>query len=815
MEQKIITKWMLRRITDNTTYEAMVPGSVLQTLEENGIIPNPFVADNEKYALKIMEEDFEYSTEFDASPEMMTSQRRELVFEGIDTIADVTLNGEKILHAENMHRTYRLDVSGLLKEKNNILKVYLYSPINYIRDSYKTCECDGAEDAMEGFANIRKAHYMFGWDWGARIPDAGIFRPVTVLGIDKARIKNVSITQRHFEDKAGLLINIDEEIVGDNLELVREVRITGPLGKEIFIDDYTDKKEIIIDDPMLWWPNGYGEQNLYTVTVALKDAGVTVDEMTKKIGLRTITLTRKKDEWGESFSHCVNGVDIFAMGADYIPEDNYLGRITPDRTRKLLSDCRMTNFNTIRIWGGGFFPSDEFYDICDEMGFIVWQDLMFACAVYDLNDDFEENIHAEIRDNLLRIADHACIGLICGNNEMEMFVKSGLWVKTHKQKADYIKMYEYLFPKWVLEYAPGIQYWPSSPSSGGSFDDPGDENRGDVHYWAVWHDNKPFTEFRKHYFRYLSEFGFQSLPSKKTLETVMTGEEDYNLFSYNMEKHQRNSSANAKIMQYMQATFKYPTDFDTLSYASQLLAGEAIRYGVEHFRRNRGRCMGAVYWQLNDCWPVISWASIDYTGRWKALQYYARRFFAPVLVSCEETSTVSEGIGVNSEKTFFTPKIRLNVSNETRSDKHLVVEWELRNAKGDILENGAADADVSALSAYWVLEKAFADADIYENFVSYRAREKATNETVSEGSVLFVPAKYFRFEKPELSIICDSPGEIRIKTDAFAKNVEIRNENDDLVLSDNFFDLLPGEKVIKVYRGEAKNLCVRSVYDIR
>ena len=335
----------------------------------------------------------------------------------------------------------------------------------------------------------------------------------------------------------------------------------------------------------------------------------------------------------------------------------------------------MANFNSIRVWGGGFFPDDAFYDICDELGIMVWQDMMFACGVYDLTEEFEENIRLEIKDNLKRIADHACLALICGNNEMEMFVKNGVWVKTHKQKADYIKMYEYLFPKWVKEYAPDAVYWPSSPSSGGSFDDPNDFDRGDVHFWQVWHDGKPFTEYRKYFFRYLSEFGFQALPSKKTLETVMTSEEDFNLFSYNMEKHQRNKSANSKIMQYMQATFKYPTNFDTLIYASQLLSGEAIRYGVEHFRRNRGRCMGTLYWQLNDCWPVISWASVDYYGRWKALHYYAKRFFAPVLLSCEETSTVSEGIEINSENSSFIPAIKLNISNETMTERKLTVKW--------------------------------------------------------------------------------------------------------------------------------------------
>ncbi|MBQ6416296.1 MAG: glycoside hydrolase family 2 protein [Butyrivibrio sp.] len=819
MKKIVLSDWTIRRIKDKAVYSTKVPGSILSTLQENSVIPDPFVGDNEKYALEMMEEDFEYETVFDCDIQLLTSDRVELVFEGIDTIADIILNDKTILHAENMHRTYRIDVTQSLKEKENSLKVYFHSPTKYIREAYKECECDGSEDAMEGFANIRKAHYMFGWDWGPRIPDAGLFRPVSLIGIEKAKIDNVRIHQEHSEGKVDLCLYIDDEVITDNVDISYDVRITSPDGDEKVINNYKGQM-IPIEDPMLWWPNGFGEQNLYTVTVIQKAGDTITDKVTKGIGLRTMTITRKKDQWGESFSHCVNGVDIFALGADYIPEDNYLSRITPERTRQLLEDCKTANFNSIRVWGGGFFPGDEFYDICDELGLIVWQDLMFACAVYDLNENFEDNIHQEIKDNVRRIEGHACLGLISGNNEMEQFVKEGVWVKTHKQKADYIKMYEYLFPKWIHEYAPDTFYWPSSPSSGGSFDNPNDDSRGDVHYWEVWHSNKPFTEFRKHFFRYLSEFGFQSIPSRKTLEKVMEREEDFNLFSYNMEKHQRNSSANAKIMQYMQSTFKYPCDFDVLTYASQLLAGEAIRYGVEHFRRNRGRCMGAIYWQLNDCWPVISWSSIDYYGRWKALHYYAQRFFSPVLVSCEETSTVSEGILVNSEKTDFTPSIRLNISNETMSDKELTLEWELRNAAGEIITpeirkiktRDAKVVKVPALSAVWLDKVSLPGIDIYSNYVSFRVRDK--NKILSTGTAFFVPAKYFHFEDPELKITVVSEKELMVEAKAFAKNVEIRNRDDDLVLEDNFFDMNPGQRIIEVKRGQPDGLTVRSVYDI-
>ena len=380
-------------------------------------------------------------------------------------------------------------------------------------------------------------------------------------------------------------------------------------------------EEMLIENPRLWWPNGYGEQNLYSVLVRLLKNEEEVDTWEKRIGLRTLTKKTTKDEFGEYFAHEVNGVSFFAMRADYIPEDCILGRCSEMRTRQLLTQCKEANFNVIRVWGGGHYPFDGFWDICDELGLVVWQDFMFACALYDLTEEFEENVRRELIDNIRRIRSHPSLGLWCGNNEMEMFTDTEIWGCTPRQKADYIKLYEYIIPKILKEEDPYTFYWPASPSSGGSFDNPNDENRGDVHYWDVWHGNKPITEYRKFYFRYVSEFGFQSFPSIKTVETF-TEKEDRNIFSYVMEKHQRNSTANGKIMNYMEQTFLYPSDFDTLLYASQLLQAEAMRYGVEHFRRNRGRCMGAIVWQLNDCWPVASWSSIDYYGRWKALHYY-------------------------------------------------------------------------------------------------------------------------------------------------------------------------------------------------
>lgn len=531
------------------------------------------------------------------------------------------------------------------------------------------------------------------------------------------------------------------------------------------------------------------------------------------IDLRSSDCEREKhsDSYKSEFAHMVNGVKFFAMGADYIPEDNILARTNRERTFRLIRQCVDANFNCIRVWGGGLYPSDDFYDACDEMGLVVWQDFMFACANYRLTRAFEENILAELRDNVRRLRHHASLGLWCGNNEMEMFVKKGEWGAKNEIRSDYVKMYEYLFPRLLETEDPDRFYWPASPSSGGGFDEPNDENRGDVHYWDVWHGNKPFTEYRKFYFRYLSEFGFQSFPSLRTVESF-TLPEDRNVFSYIMEKHQRNASANGKIMNYMEQTFLYPNDLDTLIYASQLLQGEAIRYGVEHFRRNRGRCMGAIYWQLNDCWPVASWASIDYFGRWKALHYYARRFFSPLLLSCEEEGLLSQTMNTNAEPFPVRKSIRLNVANESMYTRNVTVKWQLRDRDSSVIREGNRDLEVKPLTCIWLDKEELDDAKLYENYVSYQLYEEGRE--VSGGTVLFCAPKHFRFLDPQLQISADGD-EITVRAAHYAKSVEIRNGNDDLILSDNFFDLNGGEKRVKVMKGNMEKLEVRSVYSIK
>ena len=793
---------------DRPAIPATVPGSVYHDLLTAGIIEDPFYRANENEALKLMDHDFTYARTFDFPADMLSGNRVLLRAEGLDTLAAITVNGQPVGQADNMHRIWEFDVKNALHAGQNEISVLLSSPTRFIKEAYALSPAEGSADAMRGFPHLRKAHCMFGWDWGPRLPDAGIWRDISIISVQTARIRDVYVTQKHEADRVicHVATHIDRLAEG---ETAVQVSVTGPDGR-VFAANGAEC-DLVIDHPQLWWPSGYGDQPLYTVRVKLTGAEGVLDSWQRRIGLRTLTIRRQKDEWGESFCHCVNGVDVFAMGADYIPEDNLLPRVTPERTRRLLEDAKAAHMNAIRVWGGGYYPDDFFYDICDELGLLVWQDFMFACAVYDLTLEFEENIRAEFVDNIRRLRHHASLALWCGNNEMEMFVANGRWGQTPRQTADYIKMYEYILPQVLRDEDPETFYWPASPSSGGSFDDPNAENRGDVHYWDVWHGRKPFTEYRKFFFRYASEFGFQSFPCMKTIASY-TLPEERNIYSYVMEKHQRNKSANGVIASYMADTYLYPSTLDLFVYASQLLQAQAIQYGVEHWRRNRGRCMGAVVWQLNDCWPVVSWASIDYYGRWKALHYYEKRFFAPVLISCHEEGVISQNTNVNAEPFQIKKSARLNVSNETMQAFRGTARWALRRPDASIIEEGSFPVDVAPLSVQWMPEQDFSGEDTYGCYYSYELADQ-DGQIVGSGSVLFCAPKHFRFADPHLQVRQEGD-EIVVSAQAYARSVEIQC-GADTVLSDNFFDMNAGEKRVRVVRGAVENLSVRSIYDIR
>jgi len=810
MQKQCLCKanWQMHQVGDSVMIPAAVPGSVYGDLLKNGKMEDPFWKDNEDAACALMENDYEYIGTFTVDEGIMDEDHVILHFDGIDTLSEITLNGVKIAETNNMHRTYEYEVKDLLKAENE-LKVYLHSPNKFIEQKSKEYKTIGTTDAMPGFMHIRKAHCMFGWDWGPHLPDAGIWRPVSLMAFSGARLDSVLVYQDHQDGKVEVSFEPDIIAFDDNIDVTVVYTVTTPDGEVLPVDG----DSITIENPKLWWPNGYGEQPLYTVKAVLSKDGKELDSWERRIGLRTVTMSRDKlDIGGEEFATTVNGVKIFAMGADYIPEDNLLGRVTPEVTRKLLEKAAWANHNSIRVWGGGHYPSDWFFDICDELGLLVWEDFMFACSMYVLTPEFEENIKAEFVDNIKRMRHHASLGLLCGNNEMEMFTKYRLWVTSEEEVKDYIIMYEKIIPDLCKTLAPQVFYWPASPSSGGSFDEPADPNRGDQHYWDVWHGNKPFSEYRKFLFRYCSEFGFQSFPAEKTVETFTDNPDDKNIFSYIMERHQRNGSANGKIMNYMQQTYLYPNDFSTLIYASQLLQADGIRYGVEHFRRNRGVCMGAVVWQLNDIWPVASWASIDYAGRLKALHYYEKRFFAPIMISCEEEGMVTMGKALNDYPKDFNKSIRLAVANESMKDEKLTVRWALRNTDASIVREESIDIEVKALSTTWLDKVDMSDIKLFDQYISYEVCRG--DEVLSDGTVNLTFPKYFHYKNPNLQVSVDG-NKITVTADAYAKSVEILNENEDIVLSDNYFDMNAGSKTVEVLSGDLTGLKVRSVYNIR
>jgi beta-mannosidase len=787
---------------------AKVPGSVYETLLSLGKMPDPFYRDNELDALKLMERDFTYETEFNLNKELLESDGLLLHFDGIDTLGEIYLNGSFLGKCYNMHRIWEFDIKELAKEGENHLRIELFSPTRYIKEEQEKCYTGGSSDCMEGFPHIRKAHCMFGWDWGPRLPDAGIFRNVKILAIKECRFDEVYVKQQHTKDKVVLDIDWSLELFGEELTqnvTFQAVSIKGEI--------YPQREDgtIEITNPSLWWPNGYGKQPLYTVTGQISnDKGEILDIWEKRIGLRTLTVKNEKDQWGESFCHVVNGVSVFAMGADYIPEDNILGRVTPLRTERLLKDCIEANHNTIRIWGGGYYPDDYFFDICDELGLMVWVDFMYACASYELNDEFEENITQETIDNVIRIRHHASLAIWCGNNEMETQVQDKVWKPSPKQVLDYIKIFEYIIPKIVKEYDPVTFYWPSSPSSGGNFIDSWNPDKGDTHYWDVWHGNKPFSEYRKFHFRYASEFGFQSFPCIQTIESF-TEKQDRNIFSRVMEMHQRNTAANGKILNYISDNYLYPKNFDHLIYTSQLLQADAIRYGVEHWRRHRGRCMGAIVWQLNDIWPVASWASIDYYGRWKALHYYEKRFFAPIMISCEEEGEMTQRPHCIEEPHDIEKSAKLNVANETMSDITGKVRWALRNPKAEILKKGEEAVTVPALTSIWLDKLDFSNCNELSNYLTFEFVME--EKVISSGSCLFTAPKHFELVDPCLTVQ-EQGNRLVVKAKAYAKSVEISNAEGDLKLSDNYFDVNGEEVWVEILSGSTKGLKIRSVYDI-
>lgn len=757
--------------------KAKMPGSVLSALLENNLIEDPYYRMNEYETKKISFEDFDFERDFDLSKEQL-KQDNFLCFDGIDTIADIYINDEFIFRNKDMHLPQKILLAKEILREHNHIRIHFTSPYQYVWN-YKNKEFFGPEQEAAYFVEpktsvIRKSNCMFGWDWGPNLGDMGIYRDIYIL----------STTLGHFEQfrhKVTFLDNGQVQVdlttkyrkVG-NGKITAKLSLKGQILSEITQEfDKENHFSFIIDKPLLWWPNGFGEQNLYDLDFVISNDK---EEQTthKRIGIRKIRIDDSNDEYGRNLAIYVNDVHVFLKGSDYIPQDVILQRVTPERTRRLLTLVKDFNHNVIRVWGGGYYPDDDFYDTCDEFGILIFQDLMFACFTYDSDDtDYRLLVNEEVRSNLRRIRHHASLMLLSGNNEIEEQVVN----RTDVYKEKYKKLFLEYLPKIVKEEL-DIYYLTSSPTSGEPYlEKPSDNNYLDAHNWAVWHGLQPFEYFHTIYPRLLSEYGCQSIP---TYDTVMkyTIEEDWDLESPVMDCHQKNKSCNYKIIHYAKSLYREPTNFKDLIYLSQLSQAEGIKMCAEHLRRNKERCNGTLYWQLNDDWPGQSWSSIDYYFGIKALHYYSRRFYAPHLISVEAKDN----------------KILIAVSNDTKENKEYEVHYSLRDFNGHILNEKIVNCKVDKTSYAYALE--LDDPFDRDDLVIYVELRDKKGHFLSNNFYQKLKDMDLHYQVPHLKVTRIDDKSFSIETDYYTKDIYIEPHDNNCVLSDNYFNLLPKQKVI-------------------
>jgi beta-mannosidase len=788
-------KWQFQQAGTEEWLPANVPGGVHTDLMACGHIPDPFVADNEKRVQWVAESDWIYRTSFACSDELLSEQKVYLVCDGLDTLATIDLNGHKLGHTDNMFRCYKWEIKSLLNVQGaNNLTITFASPVKYAAEKQSIRPLPGVSQAIPGGPHLRKAPCQFGWDWGPQLPPIGIWKEIRLEGYSKARLAEVHLRQDHANGQVVVEAQIPI-LRWDEASLAAIVRITTPNGevmeKEAIVSNGDGVVVMVtISKPEIWWPNGYGAQPLYQVEVSLIQKGDSkarpLDKRKYQIGLRTIELRQQEDQWGRSFVFVVNNIPIFAKGSNWIPADSFPTRITEEYLEGLIRSAVETHQNMLRIWGGGFYEEERFYDLCDRYGILVWQEFIFSCSIYPLDSqEFLDNVKVEVVENVRRLRHRASLALWCGNNEMEWGWVDWAWKGPEYQdlKAAYDRFFHHTLPEWCQAEDPDHSYWPSSPSSNTPFDSPNGQRQGDAHYWDVWHGRKPFTAYRDQYPRFMSEFGFQALPPLDTIRTY-ADEADWNMTSYIMEMHQKNASGNSLMVGQMLDTFRLPKDFVSLVYLSMALQAEGIRYGVEHWRRHPDRVAGILYWQLNDCWPVASWSSLDYFGRWKALHYAARRFFAPLMLSIEDKP----------------PKQGVYITNDLLEFWEGTLRWSLETLAGEVLTSGEAPVMAAPQAATQVCELDFSDHISDDNirklvFIAdlWQGERFITRQTAG-----FAPIKHLSLTDPAVTVdLRDENGKliVELTSRSLALLVELSLTNADVVFSDNYFNLPAGRKV--------------------
>jgi beta-mannosidase len=791
--QSLSGAWSLRQAGAEEWLPGEVPGGVHTDLLALGCIPDPFVADNERRVRWVAEADWEYRYSFACQSRMLDEEQVWLVCDGLDTLATVALNGQQLGQADNMFRQYRWEVKGLLhgEAETNELRITFASPVRHAAQKMALRPLLGVPQAIPGGPHLRKAPCQFGWDWGPQLPPIGIWKDIRLEGNTGARIEEVQLRQKHMGGQvtlqAGVVIDRMSGLVHPNIAILR---ITSPDGHVLESRVPVSPKgeaalEVAVSQPQLWWPNGYGPQPLYKVEVSLnrRDGGEPLDLRNYQIGLRAIELRQKEDQWGRSFVFVVNGVPIFAKGSNWIPADSFPTRISDEYLEGLIRSAAETHQNMLRVWGGGFYEEERFYDLCDRYGILVWQEFIFSCSIYPLDDpEFLENVRIEVQQNIRRLRHRASLALWCGNNEMEWGWVDWGWQRPELQglKTAYGRFFHHTLPEWCAAEDPDHSYWPSSPSSDIPFQNPNGQRQGDAHYWDVWHGRKPFTAYRDQYPRFMSEFGFQALPPLATIRTY-ADEADWNMTSYIMDQHQKNASGNSLMVGQMLDTFRMPKDFESLVYLSLALQAEGIRYGVEHWRRHPDRVAGTLYWQLNDCWPVASWASLDYFGRWKALHYAARRFYAPVMLSIEDEPT-SMGI---------------YVTNDRLESWEGALRWSLETLDGRVVESGQSLVEVAPQSVNHIRTLDFIDRLTLDSRrkLIFIAELLQGERRIALQTATFVPTKHVALEESQVMALLridEDRLEVELSAHSLARILELSLEGTDVVFTDNYFDLPAG-----------------------
>jgi beta-mannosidase len=782
--------WKFRQAGKESWFPAAVPGCVHLDLLDNGLIEDPFYRDSEMRLQWIGKSDWEYQVSFLITMDQMRQDQIELIFRGLDTYAAVYLNADLVLQTDNMFREWRIPCKEYLHTGENRLRVCFRSPINEILPvmqamSYQLPASNDQGEKTSPFT--RKAPYHFGWDWGPRYVTCGVWQPVYFEFWNEAKIGDFHIRQNHVDAENAELtavLEIEASKEGSaSIVVMDDGRSFRVLQSEVLLKKgkNTFSFPVTIKKPKLWWPNGLGGQPLTAFHSRLMMGGKLIDRAVRRIGLRSAELRQEPDSWGKSFMFVVNGIPVFAKGGNWIPADNFVTRISHEKYRHLLQSCRDANMNMLRVWGGGIYEQDEFYDLCDELGILVWQDFMFACSMYPGDQGFLDTVQEEAVYQVRRLRNHPSLVLWCGNNEIETAwfhwgwkeaVPSGVW-------DDYRAIFHEILPSVCSAYDPGRYYWPSSPSSNLEADanDPG---MGDGHYWGVWHAALPFEAYEEQFHRFQSEYGFQSFPEMKTVQTY-TLPQDRDIESSVMLAHQKHPRGNQLIREYMLRHFPKPKDFPSFLYLSQVLQAEGIKIGAEHFRRIMPRCMGSLYWQINDCWPVASWSSIDYFGRWKALQYYARRFYSPVLVSTHE---------VDGE-------IQVTIISDRIEPIQARLHCTLMDFDGNIQREETLPVTIAPLQSQ-VLDR-FQKEDWLQGqdpkkvFLFLEVRKG--KESLSSNTLFFEPMKDLPLPKPAIDsrIIPRGGGfQIILSADQLARGVYLSTEKAEGFFSDNYFDLIPG-----------------------